>query len=111
MTQRFDKVDIGTITTTDYNAYLEWVRTKDNTLKPATMNHLSSAFSKVLKLARDRGAIVTVPELPRTSRHDNPRPYFRFFPLVAKEDDEYQKLARYSETDGKTRRFVSEKRL
>ena len=91
-TQRFDKVDIGTITTTDYNGYLEWVRTKDNKLKPATMNHLSSAFSKVLKLARDRGAIVTVPDLPRTSRHDNPRPYFRFSPLVTKEDDEYQKL-------------------
>ena len=91
-TQRFVKADIGTITTTDYNGYLEWVRTKDNKLKPATMNHLSSAFSKVLKLARDRGAIVTVPDLPRTSRHDNPRPYFRFSPLVTKEDDEYQKL-------------------
>jgi hypothetical protein len=56
------------------------------------MNHLSSAFSKVLKLARDRGAIVNVPDLPRTSRHDNPRPYFRFYPLVSKEDDEYKKL-------------------
>jgi hypothetical protein len=56
------------------------------------MNHLSSAFSKVLKLARDRGAILSVPDLPRTSRQDNPRPFFRFSPLVAKEDDEYQKL-------------------
>jgi integrase len=92
VTQRFNKVDIGTITTTDYIGYLEWVRTKDNALKPATMNHLSSAFSKVLKLARDRGALITVPDLPRTSRQDNPRPYFRFHPLVAKEDDEYKKL-------------------
>ena len=92
VTKRFDKVDIGKITTTDYIGYLEWVRTKDNALKPATINHLSSAFSKVLKLARDRGAIINVPDLPRTSRHDNPRPYFRFSPLVSKEDDEYQKL-------------------
>jgi hypothetical protein len=92
VTQRFDKVDVGTITTTEYIAYLEWVRTKDNKLTPATMNHLSSAFSKVLKLARDRGAIVTVPDLPRTSRHDNPRPYFRFYPIVSKDDDEYKKL-------------------
>lgn len=90
--QRFDKTDVTTITTVDYIHYLEWVRSKDNTLKPATMNHLSSAFSKVLKLARDRGALITVPELPRTSRHDNPRPYFRFYPLVSKEEDEYQKL-------------------
>jgi hypothetical protein len=92
VTQRFNKVDIGTITTTDYLAYLEWVRTKDSTLKPASMNHLSSAFSKVLTLAQSRGALVTVPALPRTSRQDNPRPYFRFYPLVSKEDDEYQKL-------------------
>ena len=91
-TKRFDKVDIGTISTADYNNYLEWVRKKDGTLKPATMNHLSSAFSKVLKFARDRGAITQVPDLPRTSRQDNPRPFFRFYPLVSKEDDEYQKL-------------------
>src|ERR1700733_7799511 len=38
VTQRFNKIDIGTITTSDYNGYLEWVRTKDNDLKPATMN-------------------------------------------------------------------------
>jgi hypothetical protein len=91
-TTRFGKVDIGSITTSEYNGYLDWVRKKDSDLKPATMNHLSSAFSKVLKLARDRGAILTVPDLPRTSRHDNPRPFFRFQPLVSKEDDEYQKL-------------------
>lgn len=90
--QRFNKIDIGTITTVDYLRYLEWVRSKDSKLKPATMNHISSAFSKVLKLARDRGAIINVPALPRTARHDNPRPYFRFYPLVSRKEDEYQKL-------------------
>lgn len=90
--QRFNKVDVRTITTVGYLGYLEWVRSKDSTLKPATMNHISSAFSKVLKLARDRGVIDIVPALPRTARQDNPRPYFRFHPLVSKADDEYQKL-------------------
>src|SRR5664280_1119931 len=90
--QRFNKVDISTITTVDYLGYLEWVRSKNSKLKPATMNHISSAFSKVLKLARDRGVINIVPALPRTARQDNPRPYFRFYPLVSKADDEYQKL-------------------
>jgi hypothetical protein len=75
-----------------YLGYLEWVRSKNSKLKPATMNHISSAFSKVLKLARDRGVIDIVPALPRTARQDNPRPYFRFYPLVSKEEDEYQKL-------------------
>ena len=90
--ERFDKVDVKTITTVEYNAYMDWVRTKDKTLKPATMNHITSTFSKVMKLARDRGAIVTVPDLPRTRKKDNPRPFFRFFPLVPKEQDEYKKL-------------------
>jgi hypothetical protein len=71
---------------------MDWVRTKDKTLKPATMNHITSTFSKVMKLARDRGAIVTVPDLPRTRKKDNPRPFFWFFPLVPKEEDEYKKL-------------------
>jgi hypothetical protein len=90
--QRFNKVDITTITTVNYLGYLEWVRSKDSKLKPATMNHISSAFSKVLKMARDRGVINIVPALPRTARQDNPRPYFRFYPLVSKQEDEYQKL-------------------
>jgi len=77
--QRFNKVDIRTITTVGYLGYLEWVRSKNSKLKPATMNHISSAFS-------------IVPALPRTARQNNPRPYFRFYPLVSKEDDEYQKL-------------------
>ena len=82
--QRFDKAAITKIHTTDYLDYLDWVRKKDGSLKPATMNHLASTFSKVLKLARDRGAIFIVPDLPRTSRKDTPRPFFRFYPLVSK---------------------------
>jgi hypothetical protein len=81
-----------------YNGFMDWVRSKDNTLKPATMNHITDAFSKVLKLARDRGAIDSVPELPRTSRKDNPRPFFRFYPLVPKEEDEYKKLLETAKT-------------
>jgi hypothetical protein len=90
--ERLDKVDIRTITTVEYIAYMDWVRTKDKTLKPATRNHITSTFSKVLKLARDRGAILTVPDLPRAQKKDNPRPFFRFYPLVPKEEDEYKIL-------------------
>lgn len=90
--KKFDKADVRKIGTVDYNRYLEWVRSKDNTLKPATMNHISSTFSKVLKLARDDGAIESVPDLPRTKRKDNPRPFFRFYPLVSKEEDDYKRL-------------------
>jgi hypothetical protein len=33
--ERFDKVEVKSITTVEYNAYMDWVRTKDKTLKPA----------------------------------------------------------------------------
>lgn len=90
--KQFEMVDVKTITTVEYNSYMDWVRTKDKTLKPTTRNHITSTFSKVMKLARDRGAIITVPDLPRTKKKDNPRPFFRFYPLVPKEEDEYKLL-------------------
>jgi hypothetical protein len=90
--EKFDRVDVRSIGTVEYLAYMDWVRTRDKSLKPATRNHITSTFSKVLKLARDRGAILTVPDLPRAQKKDNPRPFFRFYPLVPKKEDEYQKL-------------------
>ena len=45
-----------------------------------------------MKIARDEGVIDNVPATPRARVKDNPRPFFRFAPLVAKEDDAYQKL-------------------
>ena len=90
--EKFDQVDIRSIQTVDFLGYMDWVKSRDKTLKPATHNHITSTFSKVLKLARDRGVLLTVPDLPRATRKDNPRPYFRFYPLVAREDDEYRQL-------------------
>jgi hypothetical protein len=58
----------------------------------STKNTLMAAFRNVMKIARDEGAIEVVPQTPRVKSKDNPRPFFRFHPLVAKEDDNYQKL-------------------
>jgi hypothetical protein len=51
-----------------------------------------SAFRNVLKVARDEGAIDDLPGTPRAKQKDNPRPFFRFHPLVDKKDDAYRKL-------------------
>ena len=51
-----------------------------------------AAFRNVLKVARDEGVIDIVPSTPRAKQRDNPRPFFRFHPLVKKEDDAYKKL-------------------
>lgn len=88
----FRNRDIRTITTRDYNEYMSEVREKDGDLRPTTFNHISSAFAKVMKTARDAGAIDAVIATPRTKRKDNPRSFFRFTPLVSRDQDEYQKL-------------------
>ena len=53
---------------------------------------LSATFRNVLKVARDDGVIDVVPDTPRTKQRDNPRPFFRFAPLVADEQDTYRQL-------------------
>jgi hypothetical protein len=90
--QRFANSDITTIQTKHYHQYLAWVQERDSTLKPATLNHIASVFAKVLKLARQEGVIEFIPAIPRVKRRDNPRSFFRFYPLVARESDEYKLL-------------------
>jgi len=45
-----------------------------------------------MKIARDEGIIKSIPETPLPKQKDNPRPFFRFHPLVSKEHDVYKKL-------------------
>jgi hypothetical protein len=51
-----------------------------------------AAFRNVLKIARDDGVIDRLPDTPRTKQKDNPRPFFRFYPLVSEEEDAELKL-------------------
>ena len=103
--RRFAKTDITTIQTKHYHQYLDWVQEQDSSLTPATLNHIASVFAKVMKLARLEGVIDFVPATPRVKRLDNPRPFFRFHPLVDKKHDEYKKLLETAKemADEKTR--------
>jgi glycerophosphoryl diester phosphodiesterase len=51
-----------------------------------------AAFRNVMKVVRDDGLIDVVPNTPRVTARDNPRPFFRFHPLVTQENDEWDKL-------------------
>lgn len=85
--------DITQIRTKDVNAYLESV--KESRAEPfafTTYSNRISCIRKVLKIARDEGVIDTIPDTPRPPKRDNPRPFFRFEPLVSKEDDEYHHI-------------------
>ena len=45
-----------------------------------------------MKVAVEEGVIDVIPTTPRSKIKDNPRPFFRFYPLVARDEDAYQKL-------------------
>lgn len=88
----FGEMDIRTIKTSTFSEYKAWLNKKRSDLSPSTLNTLTATFRNVMKIALEDNVINSVPNTPRTKQKDNPRPFYRFHPLVAKEDDAYQKL-------------------
>lgn len=88
----FGDHDIRKIKTNTFHEYLGHLQNKRPDLSPSTKNTLTAAFRNVLKVAVEEGVIDNVPSTPRSKMKDNPRPFFRFHPLVPKEADAYQKL-------------------
>jgi hypothetical protein len=88
----FGDMDVRNLKTHTYQDYISELGKKRPDLSSSSKNTLMAAFRNVLKIARDEGVIDNVPATPRVKIKDNPRPFFRFSPLVSKEDDAYQKL-------------------
>ena len=84
--------DVRQIRTHTFQEYIADLTKRRPSLAASTKNTLMAAFRNVMKIARDEGVVEVVPQTPRVKSKDNPRPFFRFHPLVAKEDDNYQKL-------------------
>jgi hypothetical protein len=88
----FGNKDIRTLKTHSYQEYLADLNKTRPDLTSSTLNTLMAAFRNVMKVARDDGVIDVVPSTPRAKSKDNPRPFFRFHPLVPRKDDAYQQL-------------------
>ena len=88
----FSGMDIREIKTREYQKYIEFVLSKRPDLTPSTLNKTTGVLRNILKVARDDGVIDDIPSTPRRKIHDNPRPFFRFAPLVAKQSDQYKLL-------------------
>jgi hypothetical protein len=88
----FATQDVREIKTRQYQQFMDAVFSKRPDLSASTRNGLSATFRNVLKIARDDGVIDQVPATPRTPHKDNPRPFFRFYPLVPKSKDIYKKV-------------------
>jgi hypothetical protein len=92
LVRHFGRKDIRSLKTHDFRNYIENLGRKRPHLSASTKNTILAAFRNVMKVARDEGVIERVPATPRTKQHDNPRPFFRFYPLVSKKDDAYKKV-------------------
>ena len=90
----FGERDVRQIRTQTYQEYMADLARRRPDMTASTRNTLMATLRNVLKIARDEGVIDAVPETPRSRVKDTPRPFFRFHPLVAKDDDNYQKLLR-----------------
>lgn len=88
----FGAKDVRKIKTRDYSEYMGQLTQRRPNLSSSSKNSIMSAFRNVLKAARDEGVIDDLPATPGAKQEDNPRPFFRFHPLVQKENDAYRKL-------------------
>jgi hypothetical protein len=84
--------DVRSITTRDYKDYMDFLDQKNPTWASATKNTIMATIRNALKVARDERVIDSVPETPRSKQKDNPRPFFRFHPLVSEDQDAVEKL-------------------
>jgi hypothetical protein len=88
----FGDHDIRKVKTNSFQEYLGYLQKKRSDLSASTKNTLTAAFRNVMKVAVEEGVIDVIPTTPRSKIKDNPRPFFRFYPLVARDEDAYQKL-------------------
>jgi site-specific recombinase XerD len=88
----FGQKDVRKITTRDFTDYMDHLTKTRRDLSSSTKNTVMAAFRNVLKMAREEGVIDVIPDTPRSKQRDNPRPFFRFYPLVSRKDDVYKKL-------------------
>ena len=88
----FGQKDVRKITTRDFTDYMDHLTKTRRDLSSSTKNTIMAAFRNVLKMAREEGVIDVVPDTPRSKQRDNPRPFFRFYPLVSRKDDVYKKV-------------------
>ena len=88
----FGDTDVRDITTTDFREYMDFLDRENPDWAPSTKNTILATFRNVLKQARDKRIIDKVPETPRSRQVDNPRPFFRFYPVVSHDEDAYRQL-------------------
>jgi hypothetical protein len=92
--EHFSGRDVREVRTRDFLEFMNGLARRRPDLSPSSRAKVVAAFRGVLRVARDEGVIDAIPATPRPYQKDSPRPFFRFYPLVPRERDSYQKLLR-----------------
>ena len=95
--KRFGDRDVREITTRDFREYMNYLDIKNPDWAPSSKNTILATFRNVLKVAQEEATIDVIPDTPRSKQKDNPRPFFKFFPLVSKQEDQYQRVLNRAE--------------
>ena len=88
LVRHFATRDVRELKTRNWQLFIEKIAARRPDLSSSTRNTLMAAFRNVMKVVRDDGVIDVVPDTPRVTVRDNPRPFFRFHPLVTQDNDE-----------------------
>ena len=89
----FGEMDIREIRTKDFVAHIREIERKRSDLSFSTVAQMKVVFRRVMKIARDNGIIEFMPDMPTFARKKQvPRTFFRFHPLVSKDEDEWKRL-------------------
>lgn len=93
--KEFGHRDVRELATRDFTAFIRRIVESRRDLSSSTHNQIRTVFRKVMKVALIEGAIQFVPDAPKMNNsRPNSRTFFRFYPIVSKERDEYQILLR-----------------
>ncbi len=94
-----ERKDVREIQTKDFVAFVRKIQESRPDLSRSTYGQIKSVFRRVMKIAQHDGIIYAIPDapLPPHRKHQEPRTFFRFFPLVDKENDEWKKLIRVAQ--------------
>lgn len=100
--------DIREIATRDFTTFIRKLMESKDTLSASTHNQIRTTFRKVMKIALMEGVIQSIPDAPKLNQSPaTSRTFFRFYPLVSREKDDYKKLLKIAkelaDTDVKVR--------
>ena len=101
--KEFGKKDVRELQTKDFYDYINKVQAENRQFSATTHQAIRGAFRKVMLHALQAGVIAQRPEAPKVNKSNKtiPRTFFRFYPIVPRNQDEYKIICQVAEDAAK----------